>query len=44
MFKFVQINYDKLKDIYTNDKRTLNWLIIDEKYIKGCEKILTQNN
>ncbi len=44
MFKFVQINYDELKEIYTSDKWILNWLIIDKKYIKGCEKILTQNN
>ena len=44
MFKFVQINYDELKQIYHSDKWMLNWLIIEEEHIKGREKILTQNN
>ena len=44
MFKFIQINYDELKQIYNSDKWMLNWLIIEEEHIKGCEKILTQNN
>ena len=44
MFKFIQLSYEELQDIYYRQKWVLNWLIIDKNFIEGCEKILTNDN